>query len=337
MENRILETMNSMIGNETDRFVKKMRGIQSRARFMLYKGVITNEEYVQILNRTLIDVNIKSDYTENILLYRMILSDYYSKVIELYKNYNVKGNFDVFDDKDIEKLFHNFLMYVGCEKLFDTIKKKGMIVFPKKLEEYGGFTLYYGRLSYIVVEDCSDKIVLYESLAHEMGHVLYNNVLYDNKGYRGYVTIGNEIISILLEKMFLDFLLTNSNLDKETIKKHIRADEEVYLNLTKTAKKGLDLLDNPNIQYSFNGDRINYTYMDKDNTLSMYDNNYAIGNIVAAKIMENSENDMDYFIKHLKDIIRKIETLSPEQLIEEYFDLESVKKNLDKRLVKKKR
>lgn len=338
-KNKHLEAINSMIENENDRIIKRMHSIRSRANFMLYKGEITKEEYIQILNRTSIDVfdtSIKPDYIDHIILHRMILSDYYSKVINLYNNYDIKGKCASFDDKNLEKMFHDFLKYINCEKLFDTIKKKGMITFPKELEEYGGYTLHYGRLSYIVVEDLSDKIWIFESLAHEMGHVLSNNVLYDTKGYRSQLTIGTEIISILLEKMFLNFLIINSNIDKENIKKRIRRVENAYFDLTKESKKGLDLFDNPNIQYTFNDDKINYTYRNKEHTLSMYDNVYAIGNIASAKIIEDSENDADYFVKHLRDITKEVETISPIQLVEKYFDLESVKNSLDKRLIKRK-
>ena len=60
-ENRHLKAINSMI--ENDKIIKKMRSIQSRAKFMLCKGVITEEEYIQILNRTSIDIFDKVDYS----------------------------------------------------------------------------------------------------------------------------------------------------------------------------------------------------------------------------------------------------------------------------------
>ena len=311
---------------------EKIYNIRSKALFQLYKGTIDKEEYTQIIN-SIPNIDTKLDYIDNLISNRIFLSDYYRKVINLYKNYITKEYIEYYEKEDIEKLFYDFLKYLNCKNLYDRVKEKDMIVFPKELAT-GGFTLYYGNLSYILVKDRPDKIALYDSLAHEIGHTLSNNTLYNIKGYDRQITIKSEIISILLEKLFLYYLLTNSKIDKETIKKYIIKLEKKYFDITKNAKKSLDLLDNPNIIYSFNGSKLIYTHNGEENTISMYDNIYAIGNIITAKIL--NENDYDYYKKNLKNLILEIDNLSMEQLINEYFDLEAIKKHLNKQLIRKK-
>ena len=315
-----------------DNEFEKIYNIRSKALFQLYKGTIDKEEYTQILN-SIPNSDNKSDYIDDLISNRIFLSDYYRKVINLYKNYITKEYIEYYEKEDIETLFYDFLKYLNCKNLYDTIKEKDMIVFPKELTT-GGFTLYYGKLSYIIVKDRPDKIELYDSLAHEIGHVLSNNTLYNKKGYDGQITIKSEIISILLEKLFLYYLLTNSSIDKKTIKKYIVRLEKKYFDITKNAKKGLDLLDNPNIVYTFNGSKLIYTHNGEENTISMYDNTYAIGNIITTKIL--SQSDYEYYRKNLRNLILEIDNLSIEQLINEYFDLESIKRRLNKQLSRKK-
>ena len=331
--NTNLRIINDMIDREKKREIKKISDIKSRTLFMHLNGDITTEEYSQIMKK-IPSINNNSDYIDEIILNSIQLSEYYSKILDLYQSYNMNEQADCYEENNVEKYFLDFLKQINYEKLFNTIKKKNMIIFPKELDA-GAYTLYYGKLSFLVIKYRPDTITLYNSLAHEMGHAIANNVLNNKKGYLAQFTLKSEIYSLLLEKLFLYYLLTNSNIDKEIVIKHITQIEKKYLALIKDAKTCLEIIYNDNIDYSFKGSKLIYTKDDKEKEISMRSNNYTIGNIAAAKIMEEHKYDYDYFAKHLRDMILYIEDLTPEKLIKDFFDIKAFDNMLSKKIKKK--
>ena len=314
--NKNIETINTMIEKETNNTIKRFRNIQTQALLLLYTDKITEKEYEQIIEKIPI---INNPYIDDILTNRIILSDYYKKVIEIYNNYEVNAHSESYNDPNLEALFNDYMKYLNCNKLYNMIKNKGMIIYPKNLKE-DGYTLIYGDLSYIILKKNPDMLYTYSCLAHEMGHALSNNTLYNKRNYNTLNTIKTEIISILLEKLFLSYLLSNGTISKEKVSKNIMVTEKKYKYVTQKAKENLDLFDNPNITININNDNIDFTRRNKINTIPLNRNLYAIGNIVSAKIMEESESDIAYFVKHIRSKIIELENLPAEELITKYFD-----------------
>ena len=339
-QNKQVITLNNLFEKEKNKTIEKMSNIQSRTAFLYHQNLITVEEYNDIISKTsrYIPKEELLEYIDDILQESRGLAINLGKTIGLYKNYDLKNksiSFDNIDSFEIEKLFYSFLKYLNCQNVFDEIIKKDMIAFPKTfIKGKAGYTLPYGKLSYIVVKSDKFKLKQYDNLAHEMGHALSFYILFNTKYRHRQSNIKQEIISILFEKLFLLYLLDIGKLDKESIIYLLKQKEDTYFKLTKRAKKSLDIINDSKIPYSINDEILNYIKSNKYDIIHLYNNVYAIGNIVATKLIENNSTDMDYFIKHLKDIIIELESLSSSKLIKNQFDLPSIERYLNKQLVK---
>ena len=333
--NKYLDEIKNMIEKENNIIYMKLTKIMGHADYLLCKGLINEEEYALIeksIPKT--SLNVIENFINDLIDNRVELSKNYQKIIELSNNYEFDSDYFDFDDKNLEKYLIEFLKYTNCYKLYRQLKKMGNI-FPalKDESDYCGNCIYNGKYSYIVYENDDDKLVLYDNLAHEMGHALVFNTLDANFDFS--LPPEREIISILFEKMFLDFLLENSSIDKEVIKKHIHLVEEKYLDATKDANKAFEIINNPKAKYSFVKDELSYKEKYKKKNISMYDNYYAIGNIISDKLLIQHDNDKEYFIRQLPNLIKEIRYMSTKELIEKHTDFDLVEKVYNKHLVKK--
>ena len=329
------ETINIdlLIEKEKTRITDEMNNIQSRVFYMYEKGKISKEEFYKLcikLRQFLIFYSGKNDYIEDILTNRFKLLDIYKGVLDISRDYKIEGYTIPFNDSELKKYFNEFLKYIKCDKFYELLKRKGMIYIPndtKLMEGFGGYTTHYGKYSYIVYRKIRDEIIFYSGLAHELGHAYSHYVLANCKRIHHGDKIDSEALSALFEKLFLNYLLENSNVDKKEVSERVAATESKYLTSTKKANKILDIIDKPSISYTFEDDDIKYTYRNNENVESMYSNNYAIGSLIADKLLEE---DCDYIVSHMSDIIRDIDSSSAEEIIDNYIDCESFYRYIDK-------
>ena len=334
-ENKYMNDIHSLIEKEKLRCYLNITKITGKANFMLYKGLIDEKEYSEIINDIPItNINYTSLSFNEIIEYRFFLSEYYKKAIKIFNQYKYNYNSkDVLDD-EVKKQFLEFLKYMNCYKLYERIKKNGMMTFPKELKNKSGCCIANGKLSYIVFKNDPDKLFFYTGMAHEMGHALASFMFYNNKEY--IYSLGKEIPSILFEKIFLDFIMENSNLDTKRIINETIKSEKKYIDITKKTKRTLDILDNPRIDYSFEGYNVNYTYKGKQQNENINrSNRYAIGNIVSYTLLKEYEKDKDFFVKHIEDVINETTLIDAEDFLEKYNDFEPIDLRLSKYLVKK--
>ena len=336
-EKRIKE-LNSMVDQENIKCCKTYETIESRAHFLRAKGVISRMDYADTMAKVVHPlIHTYDDYVDDSLTYRWFLSDLYGQVLDIYQQYQKREGPEVIEinDKKIKALFLNFLKYINIDKLYESIKKKGMITLTDDVQDKNGYVLFSGSLSYIVLKNSADKLQLYSTFAHEMGHAFASHVVRKRGVYQYKLPVAAESVSILIQRMFHQYLLDNGLLDSESVESKENIVTNSYRIVTKRAKKSLDLLDNSKVPYEFTGSTLKYSENGKVVSRSLYDNVYAIGNLVSINLLQAYKRDPDYFIQHLPDTAFELYTKSTDFLTFEDISLDALKSHLDKHMVKK--
>ncbi len=329
--NNNFKTIDSIIEEENIKVLRKINNMIVRTTIEFLKGNITEKE-AQELKKKIPPIIKYNNFFDDIILNRLILIKHYDEMINLYNNYDISDDLVITDIKDLDKTFHDFLKYYNCEELFNAIERKKRIIITNRINCLG-LTFNYGKIPYIAIKEESNKLNFYDTLAHEIGHALELSTLYNKKGYYGQTTIKSEVISMLFNTLFTDFLLLNNDIDKESIKNKFILDQYDAQYRIKNSKSGLNLIDNPDVTYKI---KLTYTDHDEKYDVNIRDNLYAIGNIASAKLLEINENDTNYFRKHLRDIIIELYNLDITDFFNEYLDIKAAEKRFDKRLSRKK-
>ena len=334
---KILNKFDLMLEREKIRNHNKICNLYSYLDFMYYSGIISEDEFInKIKSIPNCSINLIDELIDDLLVNRFLLSNSYSKVTNLYSGYK-KNKYDYdcdCEDVNLDILFNDFMKYYQCDKLYNTLKHKNMIAIVKrKIKNSDGLCLEYGNLSYIIIREVNNKISFYSCLAHEMGHALSFNII--NKQNILKKMYAQEIFSILFEKSFLDYLIKNSEISNDVILSYIQLFDERYFKIIKKCKEGLDIFDNPKIDYIFVDETIKYNKNGKEKEWSMIKNNYAIGDIVATKLLNMKENDEDYFIRNLSNLIIEYNAKPLNILINENLDLNLIEKRLEKNFIKR--
>ena len=322
---------------EHRRHLANIAKIMGEARILLLQDMLTQEEYNRIANKCgYRELNRESakKYMDNTRYFRYRLIDLYTRIIKAYKAY--RTGFIYFDKtEDLQTEMEEFFKFINCYDLYHDIQDRGMILSIK------GSKLCYcidaGKLSYIVLTDPYDNRLKSPNvtIAHEMGHAFTYNTLANARKDTFSRNVENEIISILFERMFYDFLLENGKANPIVIKMMIRNLETLLLGITKRSKNNLDLIDIPEFKPEFEGVVLKYTKEHKTISEDLTIQNYVIGNIASAKLFTEYKEDREYFIKHLKDMIKSIHEMSFEEVITEYSDVSALEHHLDLTLTKR--
>lgn len=269
---------------------------------------------------------------DNLIINRLHLFKLYDEALKLSSLYSFRNRrYD--QDDDLVKEAIEFLKYINCYSLYDTLNRKSMIGFGNKDKNV---TYNAGDLSYIVLYKNNPGYYMGVTLVHEMGHAFYNNVLKKMISY--YPTPIEEIISICFERIFMDYLKDNNLITEENYKKLIESSFSKYDYFVKYEKRVMSLFDDPDNKCSCNKDdmmEITFDTKTGKETYNLNHNHYAFGSIASAKLFMQYLDDKDYFVKHLKDIIHSIYQMSFEQLLDEYGDTKTygnyLKKTLDRK------
>ena len=312
--------------------------IIGEARILLLQGMLSQEEFNNISNkcgyRALTNESAKK-YIDNTRYFRYRLIDLYSRIAKTYKNYRTGYiYFDKIED-DFGPEMVEFFKFINCYDLFHEIEDRGMILGVKNTKLC--YCIDAGKLSYIVLTDPYDNQLKTPpvTIAHEMGHAFTYNTLANARKDTFAKNIENEIFSILFERMFFDFLLENGKSNPVVVKMMIRNLETLLLAITKRCKYVLDLIDTPDYDPRIEGLSLKYI---QDNIVKSEDiskQNYAIGNIASAKLFTEYKKDREYFIRHLKDLVKRTHNMSFEEVITEYSDIPALEQHLDLTLTKR--
>ena len=323
--------------------IKEYRKLQKAWSFLDYSyeiGTLDKETYNLLYDKVGRSFHVHGyipDYLSSIYGNRTILSENYGKVIDLYDNHRFTVKSDAYDNKHMDEYLMEFFKYMNCHKLYQTLLDKDMVTIVDKVRDKnaGGYCSDCGRLSYVVLNFDDNIVYLYSSIAHEMGHALCNYVLSRNELHFHDQSLKNENISVFFEKLFFDFLMENSRVNKEVIRRQRSDTEKVYCRVLKDCKKALDAIDDPKANFSESSGYFRYTE-DGIRHKNFYQyNNHCVGNLVSAKLLSENESDHKYFVKHLNDLIREFDEMSINELISQYVDFDAFNNRLDRVLIKK--
>ena len=198
--------------------------------------------------------------------------------------------------------------------------------------EYAGYCCNFFGLDKQVINISSSlchnsntvsEVAFFETLAHEMGHAVHMSTV--NKSIKNipYATPFAEGISMLYEKMFLDFISKN-NID---ISSNLRNNYTDFLYNACIARAGSRALRKDDLVLGyiipskyFNDKYIEkYSYVFEDLGDFPYDFRllYFYGELMAQKIIDEFGDDYKNAAKEMLEILMKAETVSPQTIIDD--------------------
>jgi hypothetical protein len=331
-----LENITRKTELERTRYTNKLLRQLGKLRLLYDEGKISTEEYNKIYNdsgfRYFLSLE-SSQFTEDFLYNRFRLIDIYERIGKLAKKYRTGiKNLDsqpVLNEEVIE-----FLRYANSLKLYETIKRRGMIVYSEKIQKTG-VCISAGKLSYICIKTPYTRFFRPQeiTLIHEMGHAYNYYCLDGEKRQLFQVNIASEIISILYEKLFFDFLKENGSVSQELLDSMVTSTETIFCKKAEALKKVLDYLDMENQETRINGLSLFYKKDNVEHKCNLTTQAYVIGDLASAKLFGEYQKDREYFISHLPEIIKDINRMSFGEVLDEYARIEPLKDYYDKHLV----
>ena len=324
--------------DEMEQYKRKLIQLFGKAKFMQNEGLITNSEYNKLLEESGYRYFLSTEvnrFTENVLYYRYRLIDLYERMIKLFKQYKT-GLKNINDCPLLENEAMEFLKYVNAYELYSEIERNNMIIDSEKATKTG-VCIDIGGLSYIYYKAPYTRVCRPKSVTtvHEMGHaVSYFHLQNENRQLFSR-NISSEIMSICFEKLFFDFLRERELLDPSLIDSMIKSTETVFCEKAVSFKRALDSFDYPEQNFQLNSITLRYNIDNLKYKCDLANQAYIIGDLGSAKLFADYQQDKGYFIRHLGDVIKHINSLSFEEVLDEYGTVEPMKDYLDKHLVLK--
>ena len=336
MSKKTINDLDKLVEQEQLRHTNNIIRIVAKAKALLIRGRISNEEYNKIVDKfnykQLVNAGL-DQYIENLLFYRFGLTDIYSKVIDSYSKYQTGfQKQDSFPDYESEMI--EFFKFIDCYQLYKRMKDRSMIINDPKATL--SVCINGGKTSYIVLKKPYINHIKPKSttIVHEMGHAYFYHVIAGNNTHLFARDINSEIVSIFFERLYLDFLLHNTN-NPDMIKLIIKNFETQFLSLTKDAKHVLEVLDKPSSDFSIKGASITYKEKGEEHNTDLYGQTYAMGNIGAARMFCEYEKNPDLFIRYFSDSIKSIQEMDFQTTLLEHTNISPLEECLSKNLVLK--
>ena len=340
MEKESFQRLLSMVQNANKIYNKNdkceaIHKIVAYGSYIYYTGEISNKEFNEALRDVHNDFIDECYYTERnkcldeLLENNKMLNEFFKEVFLCYSNFNLNIiNENI--NKKIKKEFIDFLKYFNCYDLFCKLKDNNCIAYQSKVIRHS-VCIDNRELSYIVIKP-SNSFHQYLDLVHEFGHAYENKIL---SNYRKYfdLSYSSEIISIIFNRIFIEYLFINEAITKEEYLKLLANFELCYyqfvhtsLFITNSIKSGYYKIGDFDISIFCDDDIVNHSFTDY---------NYAIGRIICFKLFNDWEkNDLD-FIKQLPKLIVDINSMDIVGLIKNYGNTNLIKNEFTKTLIKK--
>lgn len=185
----------------------------------------------------------------------------------------------------------------------------------------------------------TSEVRFFSTLAHEFGHVVHNNTINKSGKNKNYITAFTESISILYEKMYLDYLEKN-NID---ITKELRNEYSLFLSNSLLARAGSLAVQDNNLYFDYiiPDDYFTKEYFDKYTYVfgGLYSADYLdpliyfYGELIATKYLDEYKSDYKNASKDLLEILMRLESSDSLTLLNE-IDLNRVPKGVAKTLRK---
>ena len=192
---------------------------------------------------------------------------------------------------------------------------------------------------YYIYDSSVAKLDLFQTLVHEFGHAIHMDKTNQVGKTRGSTDAFCESISMLLEKMYLDFLEKEVGININT---ELRNEYFLFLHNTIIAKAGTHAVEDNSFEegYAIPHKYFSDDYFDKYTYIlknifpgTQYDISlpYFYGELIATKFMDEFGNDYKYATKELIDILIKLESSNSKEMIKE-IELNKVPKGIEKSL-----
>ena len=336
MSENAFENLDNTAYREYHRNMSNVIKIVGKARALLIRGKITKEEYNRIIDRFNYREQSSQElnqYIENVLYYRYGLIDIYSKAIDAYKKYQTGySKRDSFPELITE--MEEFFKYIGCYNLYKRMKDRCMIINDPNTSL--NVCINGGKTSYIVLK--KPYINPHKSksctIVHEMGHAYYYSLIADENASFFARDLNSEIVSILFERLYLDFLRRYTN-NEELAKILIKNYETHLFTLTKEAKGVLEVFDKPKSDFKLTGAKLTFNVKGKEQKTDLYGQTYAIGNLGATRLFHDYKHEPDLFLRYFSDFIKSIKIMDFQSVLLEHTDVTPLEECLSQNLVLK--
>ncbi len=297
------------------------------------------------------------EHTMNTINDFIALNDRTNKLADVCLSIFDKADYVVYDSKNYHKYNTDFL-YELLSDFLSKVDNNALKKFKESL--YNGiyitdigdyveglcFDLYSDNKQIMAISNGHYKydksvseIGFFVSVVHELGHVIHRSLINESVKNKNYSNAFSEAISLMFEKMYLDYLSDNNiNIINELRTKN----NEILVNSI-LAKAGSLAVNNGilNYDYSIPDDCFNekcfdqYIYL-RDNLYSRYYDEplpYFYGELIATKFLDEFGKDYKSATKELLDVLMKNEYLDTLSLLDE-IGLKNVPKGVAKSLKK---
>ena len=330
---KMIKDVNNIKNKDTK--TDKIHEISAYGAYLYYIGLISNNDFTNVINSIRdyedeINYKEQNEYIDDILKNNNMLNHFFWKNLIIYWEYIVHEQIDNINI-NIEKEFNEFLKYINCYELYNTIKRKEQISFQSSILNHS-ICLDNGSDSFIIIKN-TNKFHEYLDLSHEIAHALENKLLSKYKRCFG-SPYNIEMLSITFNRMFIEYLYQNNAITKEELFVLLSNFESNYLGFMKVSALisnsifyGDYVINDYDISIFCEGDIIN---------LSLTDLNYAIGRIAAFKLFDEWKKSDITFIKSIPNLVDDIYHMSIKDIIKTFGNNEKLINNeLSKTFIKK--
>ena len=252
-----------------------------------------------------------------------------------------------YDKKFLNDLLIDFLLELDDATIekYNEVAKKIVITYPTGIFNGSCWNIY--GIDKQIINLCkadlgSNKNVsdidFFQILAHELGHVVHFSMINKINKNKTTIRVFDESMSILFEKMFIDYLDKN-NID---INDNLREEFLVFLEMCIVARAGSLALDNEDLVYGQIPDKYfsdayfdNFKYIREE----LFDTEYSLtlpyfyGEIMATHVLDKNNNNYKDAYKELSELLIKYEGTDSKTLIDE-IGIDSVPKGIARTLSK---
>ena len=271
---------------------------------------------------------IKNQVFTDLYKNNVLLKNKYDEVLnlfELYKKtmYDSSCNMNVVNDS-----LKEFLKIIDCDRLYNDIKENEMFVHGSK-NVFENICIDNIDLSYIVLgRESKNKIEYYLNLLHSIGHAYANRVLQMHQfGYYDSL-ITREIIPILFELMFIDYLKSNHILDNNKIYGIMRNQQLKGIYNVHCANIICLAILNSNIIKNIDAKKYQELTSGLNSNINEYTHHLAIGFIIANNLVNEYKKNGKDFIKDLPYIVMDMSKLNIQNLMDKYYSIDAIKNNV---------
>ena len=316
---------------KSNRRLTLIHKVDALASFMYYIGYLNLREYHDILNKIIQNDEIsmchkrQNEVFINLFENNNLLLQEYQESLEDFNGIKIKKHDTKVNYEKVYGVFVDFLKHLDIYSMYKEMIKSDMIKSGSKKAKVNimqdGICIDNVGSSYIVLGNLDkNNFDYFSALIHELGHAYVNKIIgkeklnyYDGEIYR-------EIIPILFERMFVDYLFKSRALDNNKMQNIVLSKEIIaYYNLL-LARDAASVIkrDYKSVNHM---NYLNYSKLlsNKGDDVTPFIHHYALGYLISSKLFDDYKKDDELFIEELPSIIRDLSKLDVENLLKQKY------------------